>query len=210
MTGQIVAPQIRDLHVLAQELVTWIAPRMPEARDIQALNLAYPFGAGMSHETILFDLRWTEGGQCRERGLVVRIKPTWHTVYPDDLFEQQYRVMQLMHSRRIVPVAETLWFEKDPTLLGAPFFMMQRIYGRVSVSMPSYAETGWVVEATPQQRHKMSCNGVRQLAAIQRLSPSAALFLQGTGDAKSGLAQEWENYRGFAAWVSQDGRWPQL
>ncbi len=207
MSGMIVAPEIRDLNVLSQELVAWIAPRMPQARDLQAVNLAYPFGAGMSHETILFDLHWTENGRPMERGLVVRIKPTWHTVYPDDLFEQQYQLMHLMHERRIVPVAQTLWFEHDPALLGAPFFVMQQIYGRVAVSMPSYADSGWVVEATPEQRHQMGCNGVRQLAAIQRLPLSAASFLEGPEGAKSGLEQEWDKYRRFAAWVSQDRRW---
>ena len=30
-------------------------------------NLAYPFGAGQSHETILFDATWTEGGVAREQ-----------------------------------------------------------------------------------------------------------------------------------------------
>ena len=48
MAGMIVAPQIRDLPVLARQLAEWIAPHMPEARNIQALNLAYPFGAGLS------------------------------------------------------------------------------------------------------------------------------------------------------------------
>jgi aminoglycoside phosphotransferase (APT) family kinase protein len=118
--------------------------------------------------------------------------------------------MQLMHQQRIVPVAEPLWFEAEPTLLGAPFFVMQRIYGRVAVSMPPYVESGWVVEATPEQRHKMSCNGVRKLAAIQRLPQASAAFLKGPAGAESGLTQEWDKFKRFAAWVSQDRRWPPL
>ena len=35
-------------------------------------------------------------------------------------------------------------------------------------------------------------------------------FLAGPEHARSGLAQEWDKYRRFVAWVSQDRRWPPL
>ena len=70
-------------------------------------------------------------------------------VFPDDLFISQYRVMRLMHARRWVPVAEPLWLEESDAVIGAPFFVMKRVYGRVPVSRPPYAEQGWIRRRWP-------------------------------------------------------------
>jgi len=118
--GVFVAPAMRDLSVLAAQLVDWLGRRMPGARNIRVDNLDYPRGAGQSHETILFDAAWDEGGAARSRGMVVRIKPTSFTVFLDDMFVEQYQLMRAMHDSGKVRVAEVLWFEEDPTLLGAP------------------------------------------------------------------------------------------
>lgn len=208
--GGIVAPEVRDLDVLKSQLATWLATRVAGAEEVRIENLAYPQGAGRSHETILFDASWACGGQRVHRACVVRIKPTRHTVFPDNLFEQQYRVMQVLHEQGHVRVARPLWFEADAALLGAPFFVMERVRGRVPVSVPPYAQVGWVVEATPAQRAKMWENGVRQLAAIQRTPRDTVAFLRGAEGAREGLEQEWDKYVRFVEWISQDHRWPAL
>ena len=95
----VVAPETRDLKVLAETLVDWLGRQLQGVRAIRLEDLRYPLGAGMSHETILFDARWREGDCHVKRGMVVRIKPTRHLVYQDDMFEAQYRLMQLIHKR---------------------------------------------------------------------------------------------------------------
>lgn len=72
MSNAIVAPNQRDLEDLAGTLGAWLA-RQDGARDVEILNLAYPRGAGQSHETILFDVAWTVADERRTEGLVVRI-----------------------------------------------------------------------------------------------------------------------------------------
>jgi aminoglycoside phosphotransferase (APT) family kinase protein len=210
MMNVIVAPEVRDLPTLAAQLSAWLQVQMPAAREIRLENLAYPFGAGQSHETILFDASWTLDGKPCAQGCVVRIEPTRHTVYPDDLFTEQYRLMELLHREGRVPVAQPLWYEPDPSLLGAPFFVMQKLRGRVAVSIPPYPEVGWVAEATPAQRARMWENGVRQLAAIQGTPLSKVGFLAGPPEAREGLAQEWDKYVRFVSWVSQYQPWPAL
>jgi aminoglycoside phosphotransferase (APT) family kinase protein len=165
----------------------------------------------MSHESILFDAGWVADGRRQSQGFVVRIKPVRYPVFPDDLFEEQYRLMSVLHAQGSVRVAKPLWLERDPTLLGAPFFIMEKKRGRVPVSVPSYAETGWVVEATPAQRAKLWENGVRQLAAVQSVPLSSLAFLKGKkAGAQEGLEQEWDKYVRFAAWVQQDRPCPVL
>lgn len=210
MSDQIVAPRTRDLGELGDQLIGWLGAKMPQAKNLAISDLDYPRGAGRSHETILFDLSWTEDGARRAQGLVLRVKPSANEIYPDDLFEEQYRIMRVLHERRIVPVAETLWLEEDPAVLGAPFFIMKKLTGRVAVSYPSYAQTGWVAEATPAQRRRLWEGGVRALAAIQKLPVDAVPFLAGPAHAPSGLEQEWDKFDRFVEWISADRRWPVL
>ncbi len=210
MSDQIVAPRTRDLAELGAQLTTWLTGKMPQARSLKIANLDYPRGAGRSHETVLFDLAWSEGGQSRSEGYVIRVKPSANMVYPDDLFEEQYRVMRVLHELGTVPVAEVPWYEEDPAIVGAPFFVMKKLEGRVAVSFPPYAQEGWVAEATPAQRRKFWEGGVRNLALIQSTPLDRVQFLAGPEGARSGLAQEWDKYDRFVEWVSQDRRWPVL
>lgn len=210
MSDVIVAPETRDLDVLAKELAAWMAGKLPGASDVRIDNLDYPKGAGQSHETILFDAHWSEGGQARTQGCVVRIKPESFTVFPDNLFEEQYRVLQVLHEGDYVPVAKPLWFEEDASLLGKPFFIMEKKYGRVPVSIPPYAKVGWLSEATPAQRRHLWEGAVRQLAAVQLVPLDKVQFLAGPDHARDGLAQEWDKYTRFVEWVSDSPNAPIL
>jgi aminoglycoside phosphotransferase (APT) family kinase protein len=203
-SAQIVAPNVRDLIDLASTLAAWLAARMPGARDIRVDNLSYPLGAGMSHETILFDASWHEGASEHKQGMVVRIKPMRDTVYPEDLFDQQYQLIQLMHEQAQVRVAKPLWFEADPAILGAPFFVMEKVAGRVAVSYPPYSREGWLVDTAPADRRRIWEDAVRQLAAIQRVPVSAAPFLELPGGPDL-FNQEVQRWWRFIDWVDPTG-----
>lgn len=201
----IVAPETRDLETLAASLRGWLQDRMPGADDLRVIDLHYPLGAGMSHETILFDAEWRERGEVRRRGLVVRIKPSRKTVYHDDMFVEQYQLMKLAHDRSSVRVAAPLWFETEFELLGAPFFVMEKVAGRVAVSYPPYSKEGWLADqATPAERRRMWEDAVRQLALIQHIPISDAGFLAGPGGL-IGFEQEVDRWRRFLAWIDAPG-----
>ena len=196
----IVAPHVRDLDALATTLSSWLGARLAKTRDIKVTNLSYPLGAGMSHETILFDAEWHEGGGPKSHGMVVRIKPTNSLVYCDDMFDQQYRLIQLMHANGTVRVAKPLWFEADGSILGAPFFVMEKVKGRVAVSYPPYSKSGWLVDSTPADRRRLWESAVRQLAAIQHVAVADAAFLALPGG-PDGFDQEVDRWRRFMHWV---------
>lgn len=198
---QIVAPNVRDLGQLAREMESWLSGKMPDASAMQVTNLSYPIGAGMSHETILFDAAWKEGGEARQRGMVVRIKPTSKFVYQDDCFVQQYELMRLMHRTGAVPVATPLWFEDDPTLLGAPFFVMEKVHGRVCVTFPPYCMEGWLFDSTPDQRAILWEDSVRKLAGIQTVPIADAPFLNIPGTFAEPFDQEIDRFTRYLDWV---------
>ena len=204
MSDQIVAPEIRDLPELAQALSGWLAGKLPGASGMVIDNLDYPRGAGMSHETILFDAHWREAGEAKSQGMVVRIKPEKMTVYPDNLFDEQYELMRVLHQGGLVRVARVLWLEQDAGLLGKPFFVMEKMIGRVPVSMPPYALEGWVSELSDTQHRKIWEEGVTQLALIQRVPLDGLQFLRGPAHAAEGFAQEWDKYVRFVEWIKDD------
>ncbi len=205
----IVAPNVRDLPALGNTLSAWLSAQMPAARDIQISNLSYPLGAGMSHETILFDAEWREGSREQQRGLVVRIKPTGVVLYLDDMFEAQYAAMRLLHADGRVRVAAPLWFEPRSDILGAPFFVMEKIAGRVPVSYPPYSRQGWLFDATPSQRRRAWEEAVTQLALIQTVPNSDATFLTLPGGV-SGFDQEIDRWRRYLAYVDPDNQYELL
>lgn len=207
--ADIVAPNQRELDTFSAQLKGWLQGRLPQAADLAIDDISYPLGAGRSHETILVDLHWREGGARVDLGCVVRIKPTDFTAFADDLFIEQYRIMEVMHRDGRVRVAEPLWLEEDPGVLGAPFFVMKRMRGRVPVTVPPYSETGWLFEASVADRAKAWRSGIEQLAAIATVPPSAAPFLAGP-EGVIGLEQEWRKYVDFIAWISRDRPWPVL
>lgn len=194
--GVFVAPRKRDLDELARSLESWLCAKLPQAADLQLSNFQYPMGAGQSHETILFDAAWREGDILREQGMVVRIKPTTFTVYVDDMFTEQHRIMSVMRDSGRVPVAEIFWVEEDSAILGAPFFVMEKFVGRVAVTIPSYLEEGWIVDLTPPERERLWCNGMRNLAAIQKVPVEAAAFLHRPADGDH-FMQEWNRWDRF-------------
>lgn len=211
MSDVIVAPNVRNLDTVSAILAGWLSARIVGSRNVAVTGLSYPRGAGQSHETILFDAQWqTRDGKDHNQGMVLRIKPTDFTVYPDDLFIEQYRIMTVMHDSGKVKAPRPLWLEEDGHVLGAPFFIMEKVLGRVPVSVPPYSESGWVAEAKPAQRRRMWENGVRQLAAIQTVSLDQADFLAGPPHASDGLEQEFDKYSRIAAWVQEDRPWPVL
>jgi len=202
----VVAPEVRDLDQLADALAGWLGRKLPAAKNIRIVNLSYPLGAGMSHETILFDALWSEGGGEQRRGMVVRIKPSRHLVYQDDMFEQQFQLMQLIHDSGLVPVARPLWLDSSPDLLGAPFFVMDKVAGRVAVSYPPYSQEGWLVDAAPAERRKLWADAVTQLALIQRVDVAGAQFLNLPGDFVDGFDQEIDRWRRYLDWVDPSVR----
>lgn len=205
MSDVIVAPSTRDLEDLRRDLESWLQSQMPGAANIRVDNLEYPRGAGQSHETILFDAHWDEGGAHVDQGCVVRFKPTSFIMFQDDLFYEQIRVMQIIHADGRVPVAKVLWVERDPSVLGGEFYVMEKKIGRVPVSVPPYSTSGWFFESTPEQRRRAWQQGVEALARIHTFPIETFDFLKEKLGPETGLAAEWDKYRRYIAFINADG-----
>ncbi|MCA1726730.1 MAG: phosphotransferase family protein, partial [Actinobacteria bacterium] len=189
---------------LRERLSAWLAEHL--GPDVELSGFDSPAFSGFSNETLLLDATWTERGETRTRGLAVRLEPGQHQVFTDTLFDTQVRVMSALGAT-VVPVPEVLWSEPDTNVLGAAFFVMARLEGRVPPDNPPYHVAGWLHEVSPEMRTKVWLNGLDAMASIHRLDPHwAGLSFLPVIDANAQLLRD----RDYAAWVLEGREYPLL
>ena len=110
-------PEQRDLEKARGILAAWFANDLG-ATDVEVGPIEGPGLTGFSNETLLFDIEYTKRGKRRSEGLVVRVKPTAHTVFLESDFEWQYQVLDILGSKTDLPVPVVRSFEADLALPG--------------------------------------------------------------------------------------------
>jgi aminoglycoside phosphotransferase (APT) family kinase protein len=191
----------RDPEELGRRLTGWLDRRLPGAR---AVDVTVPESNGMSSETLLFDID-RPGAPARPCALRLAADPSAYTIFPEYDMPRQYRTMRLA-ARTGLPVPEVLWLEEDPGPLGAPFFVMERVAGRVPPDvMPYTYEGNWLHAASDAEREELEDASVRLLARLHDGVPAKdAGFLELPGDG-SPLRRHVAAQRAYYSWVV-DGR----
>jgi aminoglycoside phosphotransferase (APT) family kinase protein len=188
----------RDHAKTGRILEEWLRTRLG-AFNVSIGEFTTPLGAGVSHETLLFPVRWDEGSVSCDGHFVLRIKPTTVRLFPNDNFSDQFKLMQFLTDRGTV-TAPALWLEEDPSLLGSPFMIMRRLEGRVPVSSPSYNAVGWLYEANPQQRRNLWESAVTQLGRIHSVPLQELRFLKSGESRDSRNAHQLNYWDDYLAW----------
>jgi aminoglycoside phosphotransferase (APT) family kinase protein len=169
-------PWERDLVAARAGLERWLRAKLPQATDLALSELSAPQASGFSNETLLFDLVWSEAGQRRSESLVVRIQPTGYQVFPEYDMRMQYDCMRLLAPAG-VPVPKMFWLElEDTQLLGAPFYVMGRVNGRVPSDRPPYTMDGWLKESPPADQERVWWGAIESMAKIHSLDWRRAGF----------------------------------
>jgi aminoglycoside phosphotransferase (APT) family kinase protein len=178
-------------------LATWLASRL-RAPDVAVPDLTVS-SEGNSNETLLFTAVWAEGAQ--QTPLVVRIQPTGRTLFRDPDAVREAAVLRHVGATSAVPVPEVLDAERDASLLGAPFFVMKHVPGRVLADIPSCHATGWLTELAPDLRGRHWDEGLRALADISRVPVEGLPF---SVDGQTPLQQLVSDTRAWFDWAVGD------
>lgn len=191
----------RDHEELRARLEAWLAGRHGD-RSPWVHEIATPEGTGMSSETILFDVTWSDGTHDR---LVARLAPTPDAVpvFPSYDLGRQYATMAEVAARSSVPVPPLYAFEPDPGPLGTEFLVMYRVDGVVPNDIPPYCfGVGWLAEASPADRQRLQRNVVQVLADLHAIPDAPAAFPWfAVHDGRSALRAHVDEQRAFADWV---------
>ncbi len=159
-------PSTRDVERTRAEVGAWLAGRLGVAH-VDIGDISFP-KAGFSNETLFLTASWTADG-AHTAELVLRIEPTAHQLFvkPDALF--QAAMMSALAGHDGTPVPKIWFTESDPAILGAPFFVMDRMHGRIPADVPSFHAKGWVSELAPEQVSRLYRSSLEALAAVHRI-----------------------------------------
>ncbi len=200
----------RDDRVLRTRLQDWLASRLPNGANPQVSEISAPSASGMSSETLLFDATWTgEGGGQESGAFVGRMAPAEHDLptFPSYDMSMQAGVLRLVGEYG-VPVPAVRWLETDPDPLGAPFFVMERLRGRVPGDVPPYLAAGWVFEASDDERRQLQEATIGAIAKIHSvdLEKSDTGFLEFDVPGDTPLRRHVANQRSYYEWLVDGGR----
>ena len=166
----------RDPARLQARLRDWLRPRLGAGPDLTLSDVTAPGGTGVANETLLFAASWERDGRARTEGFVARVANE-RPLYIEADIEIHAKVYEALADVPDVPVPRVYGYEPDPGLLGAPFFVMERIDGEVPGDQPSWVTAGFVHDASPARRRAMWEDAVRVLAALHQVDAATFAFL---------------------------------
>ena len=195
----------RDLDELAAALGRWLATKIQADEAPRITRIDRPETGGLSSSSVLFEAEWTAGDRRHTGSYVARMAPE------DDSFPvfrtydlvSQYRVIEQVARAGVVPVPELCWLETDDRPLGTPFFVMRRVAGRVPADNPPYVFTGWLADATPEQRARLAAGTIEIIAKIHGIPDVTRRFptLDGPGPA---LRRHLDDQHAWYRWALAD------
>ena len=138
-----------DLDLAA--LDGWLATKLPDENGLSVERI----GGGQSNPTWFVDF-----GSSR---LVLRKMPAGPILKGAHAIEREFRVLRALEPTP-VPVPRALWLEEDAGILGTPFYVMERLEGRV------FADNG-LAGVSPVDRREMYFDTARTLARLHAFRP---------------------------------------
>lgn len=153
----------------AETIRSYLQAKLPDATDLTLDSMTHTPG-GWSHEVYLFDARWRENGREQRRGFCLRKDPGNGLLRELSNLDEQYRVLQALDPTP-VPTPSVYWYEADTSLLGGPFFLMERIGGEVP---NPWSTPGKRFYAAAAERGRLPRSFIEALAAMHTLDWRAA------------------------------------
>jgi aminoglycoside phosphotransferase (APT) family kinase protein len=169
----------RDTVAMAATLTGWLSDQLPAGADVSIALSGASDSNGMSSETILADVSWTEHGERAEHGFVIRMAPATADVpvFQTYRLDHQYEAIRLVGELSDVPVPTPRWLEPTGDVLGQPFFFMQRIDGIVPPDvMPYTFGDNWFFDAAPADQRRLQDSTVKQIAALHSIPDAVSTF----------------------------------
>ncbi|MQY18611.1 phosphotransferase family protein [Nocardia macrotermitis] len=199
----------RDLDDLAERLTRWLGDRVGCDGTPVLTDLRRPQAGGMSSSSVLFDASWQVDGRTISDSYVARMAPEDDSFPVFETYDlaRQYAVMAGVAEHSSVPVPPLCWFEDDESVLGAPFFVMRRVDGRIPEDNPPYVFIGWLFDSTAEQRMLLTRNTIDVMAAIHAIPDPTAKFpaLAVSGDS---LRAHVDATRAWYRWALADDGYP--
>jgi aminoglycoside phosphotransferase (APT) family kinase protein len=174
---------------VAAALAPWLAAKLGtervEVRDVRRHT------EGWSWHTYTLEAAWD--GQ--ERGFAVRREPEDGLLAPYDI-RAQYALHRALLDHADVPVPALHWLELDPSVLGMPFYVMDRVQGDVPVQWQPRDRS---IFPDDEARRAVGRQFVDVLARIHAVDPGVTGLPPPAGRPAEHEVARWERFYADAA-----------
>jgi aminoglycoside phosphotransferase (APT) family kinase protein len=154
---------------LQKKVRDYLQVKLPQARALTLSDFVQAVG-GWSHEIYVFDAQWNEDGQARHCGFCLRKDPGAGLLRELSDLRQQFLVIKALEPTA-TPTPQAYWYEADPSLLGGPFFVMEKVPGEVP---NPWSRAGKQFYAEAAKRGRLPRSFVEALASLHNLDWRAA------------------------------------
>ncbi|MDV3126715.1 phosphotransferase family protein [Mycobacterium sp. 21AC1] len=169
----------RDTSTLPVVLADWLSTLLPDGAKPRVTVESGVDSNGMSSETILLTAEWVEDGERVEQRMVARVAPTAEDVpvFSSYRLDHQFELMRQVAERTDVPVPRVRWLESTGSVLGTPFFLMDRVDGVVPPDvMPYTFGDNWFFDAPAERRRALQDSTIEVLAKLHSIPDAQNIF----------------------------------
>jgi len=153
-----------EAAVAGERLGRWLSTRF--GAEVEISHLWIPPSSGWSAETFIFDAAWSDDDDAHRRALVARLEPVRESLFPWYDLVKEARVIEALGKRTDVAVPTIVGREEDPELLGAPFYVMEKVDG-----VP-YRYAAELAPLGPERTRTISEGLVDTLGALHQVDPA--------------------------------------
>jgi aminoglycoside phosphotransferase (APT) family kinase protein len=151
-------------RTIREKITDYLKGRIPGARDL-ALADWVQTAVGWSHEIYVFYATWQGDGRAMRQGFCLRKDPGVGLLRELSSLEEQFRVIKALE-KTAAPTPKAYWYEPDPSLIGGPFFVMEKVEGEAT---NPWSRVGKQFYAEAAKRGKLPRSFVEALASLHNL-----------------------------------------
>lgn len=159
-------------ELIKNALQAYFASKLTGAKRVEIRDLHQP-SAGWSAEAFIFHVHWESAIGKQQKGFAIR-KQTKGGLMPESRnFYHQFKFLDILSKNSDLPVPGVYWYEADESILGGPFFVMDKLTGN---SYVPWSKEGREFFRKAHEEGEIPVQFVQYLAKLHLLDYHAAGF----------------------------------